>query len=235
MKEICFETIDSTNTYLKNNYQNLDNFTIVSSKVQTNGRGRKDRIWSADDNNLLFSLLIKDKEYFKNYKAISIVSAYSIIKVLEEYRIKDVCIKWPNDVYIKDKKVCGILLESISKQDLECLIVGIGINVNQEIFKGDYITEPTSIKQVLNKDIDLNEFKNKVYTRLINNISLINDYNFYYEICNYDYLKNKDVNAIINNKKELVKVLGINNDYSLKIKLNDNELNIETGEISFHI
>lgn len=235
MKEICFETISSTNIYLKENYANLDNFTIVSSKTQTKGRGRNDRTWYSNDNNLLFSLLIRDKNYLTKFKAISIVSAYSVLSVLKEYGIDNLSIKWPNDVYIDDKKVCGILLESVSKQELECLIVGIGINVNQTIFNEDYLVKPTSIKLATHKDIDLNEFKNKIYERLIDNIKLIDTKDFYEEICKYDFLKGKEVYACINNKKELVKVLGINNDYSLKVILNDEILNVETGEISFHI
>lgn len=235
MKEICFESIDSTNSYLKHNYQDLDNFTIIRAKKQTNGKGRENRTWYSDDNNLLFSLLIKDKKYFDYYKPISIISAYSIVCVLSEYGINDLSIKWPNDVYIGDEKVCGILLESISKQELECLIIGVGINVNQSEFNEDYLTKPTSIKNVLNKDINPDELKNKVYDRLIENINRIDTYDFYNEISKYDYLKNKDVYAYIYNQKQLVKVLGINDDYSLKIRLNDEVLNIETGEISFHI
>ena len=235
MKEICFETVDSTNTYLKNNYQDLDNLTIVSTKKQTNGRGRNNRTWLSDNNNLLFSLLLKDENYFASFKSISIVSAYSVLCILKEYGVNNLSIKWPNDVYIGDSKVCGILLESISKQQLECLIIGIGINVNQIEFNGDYLVEPTSIKKALNKDIDLDELKNSIYARLIDNINKISTHNFYNEICEYDYLKNKEVYAEIFNQRQLVNVLGINNDYSLKVKLNDKELNIETGEISFHV
>ena len=235
MKEICFETIDSTNAYLKSHYADLDNFTIVSANTQTNGKGRNNRTWVSDNNNLLFSLLIKDKNYFDKYKSLSIISAYSVLKVLEQYGINDISIKWPNDVYINDKKVCGILLEAISKQELQCLIIGVGINVNQDRFIGEYLNEPISIKQVIKKDINIDELKNKVYDRLISNIVNIDSHDFYEEICEYDYLKNKEVYAEIFNQKQLVRVLGINDDYSLKVQSNNKVLNIETGEISFHV
>ena len=97
MKEICFETISSTNAYLKENYANLDDFTIVSSKTQTKGRGRSDRIWYSEKNNLLFSLLIKDRNYFNKFKKISIVSAYSILSVLKEYGITNSIVPLIND------------------------------------------------------------------------------------------------------------------------------------------
>ena len=157
MKQIYFETIDSTSAYLKCHYHNLDDLTFVSAGYQTQGKGRNNRIWYSDNNNLLFSLLLKDDKYFDLTNAISIVSAYSILEVLQSYNINNVSIKWPNDVYVGDKKICGILLEGISSQSIECLIIGVGINVNQNEFDKEYIHAPTSMKAILCKDIDINE------------------------------------------------------------------------------
>jgi len=236
MKQICFDTIDSTNTYLKNNYQQLDNLTFVSAKYQTNGKGRNSRNWYSDGNDLLFSLLLKDKSYLTYYKQISIVSAYSIIEVLLEYEINNLSIKWPNDVYVADKKICGILLEGISHNELDCLVVGIGLNVNQGIFENDYLTTPTSMKLILNKQIDLEVLKQKVYQKLNDNlVKLINNYNFYQDITKYDYLKDKSAYALINEIKKEIKVVGINEDYSLRVIADGKILNLESGEISFHI
>ena len=97
---IDFETIDSTSKYLKENYNNLKDFTFVSSLFQTEGRGRMERTWeSKKGENLLFSLLIKQKSLLKLYSSISILSATVILNVLkDEYKIDDVSIKWPNDV-----------------------------------------------------------------------------------------------------------------------------------------
>ena len=235
MKSIHFENIDSTNTYLKNNYEHLDDQTFVSVNNQTNGKGRNTRTWiSEDSKNLLFSLLLKNN--LEHYQELSIISAYSIIKVLEKYNLKDLMIKWPNDVYVRDSKICGILLEGISTDRLLCLIIGIGLNVNQDTFEGEYLTKPTSMKLELHKDIDINTLKKEVYQSLIDNINKLNNgYNFYEDISKYDYLVNKEVYATINNKKERVKVIKINEDYSLRIILNNTELNINSGEISFHI
>lgn len=237
MNKIHLSIVNSTNTYLKENYKELDNLTFVSTDEQTDGRGRNSRNWKSENGkNLLFSLLILDKELIKHYKELSIISAMSISQVLEEMKISDVSIKWPNDVYIKDKKISGILLEAITKDEIECLIIGVGLNVNQEVFEGEYIIEPTSLKKELNKDIDIIELKDKVYLKLIHNInSLSKENNFLEYISKHDYLKNKNAYALINDAKEYIKILGINKDYSLKIKQNDKEINIESGEISFHI
>ena len=131
-----FKTIDSTSSYLKREYKSLKNFTFVSSDFQTKGRGRNTRSWISDKNtNLLFSFLLKEEKLVDNFASISILSALSVIKVLVKMKINNVSLKWPNDVFINDSKVAGILLEGISENNkLDAVIVGIGINVNQTDF-----------------------------------------------------------------------------------------------------
>lgn len=236
MNFLYFDTIDSTNDYLKNNYNDLNDLTFVSCRTQTSGKGRSNRKWYSDGNNLLFSLLIKNKELISKYKDISIITAYSIIEVLKEYKLNNLYLKWPNDIYVGNKKICGILLEAISKVEIECLIVGVGLNINQKIFNEDYINEPTSISLELNKDLDIEILKDKVYKQIELNLKRIeNDYDFYSKIKELDYLKNKEVYAFINNQKQKVKVIGIDLDYSLKVILDGNTINLNSGEISFHL
>ena len=132
MKKIHFKTINSTNTYLKENYKDLPNFTCVSSAHQSQGHGRYNRSWESNNNeNLMFSILIKNKKLIEKFSSISLAIATCILKMLTSYKIKNISIKWPNDVYVNDKKICGILLEGIAN---ECLIIGVGLNVNQTNF-----------------------------------------------------------------------------------------------------
>ena len=232
MKELFFETIDSTNAYLKRNYEDLDDLTFVRTDFQSKGKGRSDRRWTADKGkNLLFSILIKNKELIRKFESLSINSAYLVLKVLEGYGLHDLAIKWPNDVYVKDRKICGILLEAVSREEMECLIIGIGINVNEDCFDGEYLTEPTSMKIELKKDIDLEELKDKIYESLLNGL----DQDHLEEIRKYDYLKGKKVLTMINSEKKEATVLGINDDSSLKIVTDDKEMDLHSGEISFHV
>ena len=237
MKEIFFDEIDSTNTYLKNHYEELEDMTFVSANLQTAGKGRKGRTWlSNKGENLMFSLLIKDSEMYKHSNSLSVISAYTIIEVLKEYGVDNLSFKWSNDVYVDGKKICGILLEAISREELECLIIGVGINVNQKQFVGDYIREPVSLTNLLNKDIDIDEFRKKIYERFIYNIDLLrNGYDFYDDIQQYDYLKNRVVYMNINNEIKQVKVIRVDNDYSLRILDDTGERNINSGEVSFHV
>ena len=234
MNSIHFETIDSTNTYLKQNYKNLNNFTFVSADFQSAGRGRNNRNWKSEKGeNLLFSLLIKDESLIKEFKSLSIISALSVIEAIN---IDNLSIKWPNDIYYKDNKLVGILLEAVSSDKLDCLIIGIGINVNQKEFIGDYKRQPISLYRILNKEVDINSLKEKVYTRIEHNFNLVKDnYDFYDLITKLDYLKDKEVCAEINNKISDIKVLGINKDYSLKVQTDNDILDLESGEITFHI
>lgn len=235
-KTFHFESLDSTNTYLKDNYKTYEDMSFVSTDIQTNGKGRSGRTWTSDNSNLLFSLLIKDETLISKYKQISILTAYSVLQVLRELGVNNLSIKWPNDVYVNESKICGILLEGISKENIECLIVGVGLNVNQEVFIGDYITKPTSIKNELSKNINIEMLRQRVYDNLAYNLDeLKQGYDFYKDIKKFDYLVNKEVYALINNQKQKVKVMGINEDYSLKVAFNESILDIETGEISFHV
>jgi len=232
MKEIHFESIDSTNLYLKQNYQKLEDRTFVSADYQTKGKGRNDRSWqSCAGENLLFSLLIREAALFPKYKAMSILSAYTILQVLKEYKVSSLSIKWPNDIYVKDHKICGILLESVMKERMECLIIGIGLNVNQKVFTGDYLHPPVSLYQLLNKETEIDEIKEKCYQKLMENLeSLKLDYDFYPEIRKYDYLKGKRIQY---NEIDYI-VKGINPDLTLKITNENDTRDVESGEISFH-
>lgn len=234
INELHFEEIDSTSSFLKREYLNLTNFTFVSSDYQTRGKGRLSRQWISDKfTNLLFSFLIKDKKIIDNFAKLSLISALSIAEILIDYKINDVSIKWPNDVYINGKKVCGILLEG---QVPDYLIVGIGLNVNQKVFPTDLAHPITSMAISLSKEINIQELKQKVYSRILENMDYIykDDNSFLNKIRAMNYLLNKEVFAIINNEKTLVKVIDINEDCSLKVEVDGKTINLNSDEISFH-
>ncbi|MBP5342445.1 biotin--[acetyl-CoA-carboxylase] ligase [bacterium] len=236
-KIIDFESIDSTSKYLKENYNNLDDLTFVSSLYQTSGRGRMDRSWESNKGeNLLFSLLIKDRELINKFSSISLLSSVVILNVLKhKYKIQDVSIKWPNDVYIDNKKVAGILLEGISiSNNIQCIVLGIGINVNQMSFVN---SNAYSISLALNKKIDLLSFKNRIYDELINELSLLKDNKSSYldVIREHNFLKGKEVYALINNNRTLSKVIDINDDNTLKVVSDGIEYNLFSDEVTFHL
>lgn len=240
INEIHFDEIDSTSSYIKRNFDSLKDFTFVSSSFQSAGRGRQKRKWLArKGENLLFSFLLKEDKMINRYCDLSILSSYCIYKtLLERFSISSM-FKWPNDIYIDSKKISGILLETHDNLNvIDGLIIGIGINVNQNEFEDDLIFPATSIKKIINSDVNIEKFKKVLFRNIIDEFTRFDkedDYKehiYFANDCNY--LKNKKVYAIISGKKELVEIVKINDDCSLKVLLNGKEYNLLSGEITFH-
>ncbi|MBO4667356.1 MAG: biotin--[acetyl-CoA-carboxylase] ligase [Bacilli bacterium] len=226
---IHFDEIDSTNNYLKNSYQLLDNFTFVSADYQNKGKGRNDRVWESNKgSNLMFSILIKDPKLIEISSLLSLYSAVEISKLLESFGINNVSIKWPNDVLVNDKKICGILLEG---QLPNYVVIGIGLNVNQKEFPSNLRRPATSISNELNKYINLEELKETLFPSIVNNFNKLNkdDYLSYFN--NHNYLLNKRVKVEINNQTFIGEVVDIDKNFNLQILSHDILLHIDSGEI----
>ena len=224
-----FKEIDSTNSYLKNTYRLLDNFTFVSTDYQSKGKGREDRVWQSESGeNLMFSFLIKNEELIKKSTILSILTAVEVAKEIEKYGTNQPSIKWPNDVLVNDKKVCGILLEG---QVPEYLVIGVGLNVNQKRFPEGLRRPATSLSLELNEDINIDELKERLFKSIVNNFSnlKIEDYLEYFR--SHNYLQNKRVRVLINNEPFIGEVVGIDDNFCLQILSRDMLLHIDSGEI----
>ena len=152
------EEIDSTNSFLLNkaNKFNTDG-TVILAEKQNKGHGRKDRVWySTKEQNLTFSILITNKELLKDkFNHLNFAASLSVALAIENLFQLRTELKWPNDILVNGKKIAGILLESISQgSKIEKLVIGIGLNVNQVMFQGNFNIPPTSIKSELNEPVD---------------------------------------------------------------------------------
>ena len=224
-----FGEIDSTNLYLKNSYQLLENFTFVSADYQSKGKGRNDRVWESSKGlNLMFSILIKDPKLIENSSILSLMSAVEVAKLLERYGIDNVSIKWPNDVLIGDKKVCGILLEG---QLPNYLVIGIGLNVNQKEFPDNLRRPATSMSNELNRDIDLEDLKGQLFPSIINNFNKLDRDEYLSYFSKHNYLLNKRVKVNINQQLFIGEVVGIDNNFNIQILCNDILLHVDSGEL----
>lgn len=133
---LIFETIDSTNSEALNlaNSGTSGNFVVFSRK-QTAGRGSKRKSWVSIEGNLHASILIETQVDPKKYPQLSFVIANamydSIAELAKSNKLDsvDIALKWPNDVLIKDKKVAGILLESINVKGKNYIVIGFGVNI----------------------------------------------------------------------------------------------------------
>jgi BirA family transcriptional regulator, biotin operon repressor / biotin---[acetyl-CoA-carboxylase] ligase len=170
---IYFEEVDSTNSALfdKENKFN-QNGTVLLAEKQLKGKGRKDRVWySAKDQNLTFSILINNKKYLNdNSTLINFAASLAVALSIENLFQLRVNLKWPNDVLINGKKTAGILLESSSRgSKIDKIVIGIGLNVNQTYFQGNFNIQPTSIKTELNQTVE----REKLLAEILNSFEEI--------------------------------------------------------------
>ena len=226
---IHFDEIDSTNNYLKNSYQLLDNFTFVSADYQSKGKGRNDRVWeSVKGLNLMFSILIKDPKLLEVSTILSLMTAVELAKLLDRYGIDNVSIKWPNDVLIGDRKVCGILLEG---QLPNYLVIGVGLNVNQKEFPDNLRRPATSMSNELNKGVELEDLKEQLFPNIVNNFNKLDRDEYLSYFSKHNYLLNKRVKVNINQQLFIGEVVGIDANFNIQILCNDILLHVDSGEL----
>lgn len=130
-----FPEISSTNTYaLKISAREPQDGTLVIANYQTHGRGRHRRAWRAPRGKaLLFSLLLTPPPALRGLQLLTIIAAISVCEATKQLYSLPVSIKWPNDVLIGGRKICGILTELTTRRGVtSAVVVGMGINVNQK-------------------------------------------------------------------------------------------------------
>ena len=177
-----FDTISSTNDYLLRKEKNKNkDIKICIAEEQTKGRGRRGKSWiSPKFKNIYFSL----NSYLKkeDLSGLSIAVALSVSEVLNKINVMSL-IKWPNDLLVGNKKICGILIETAKVGELTKVVIGIGINVNME-YSELIDQEWTSIKLEKKQSVD----RNSIITEMINQLCItLNKF----EQEEFDYFINK--------------------------------------------
>ncbi|GAA4776468.1 biotin--[acetyl-CoA-carboxylase] ligase [Flavobacterium hankyongi] len=154
--------------------QELENFTVVLAETQNKGKGQQGAKWlSEPGKNLITSILISNTiSDIRGVFLLNISVALSIIEALKTLKIPSLHIKWPNDIMSENKKIAGILIESLIKEKGKIeSIVGIGLNVNQTKFED--LTKASSLKNITDKEFDIEYILNKIVTELKLNIEKI--------------------------------------------------------------
>jgi len=146
---ISFDSIDSTNSFAKKvDRSTAPHGTVVIADEQTAGRGRLQRNWvSAKGENLLFSVLIYPDFALEKIALLPFSGSLAVADAIEEVTGLSPTCKWPNDVLIDNRKVCGMLLESASGPGgIERIVLGIGVNVNQQEFPEELRYKASSLR-----------------------------------------------------------------------------------------
>jgi len=164
--------VESTNSYLRDKLQNstLKEPFCVSSYVQKAGRGQRGKVWYSEPfANVLASFLITERAHLTSLAKISNAAVLAAAAGIQNLGIKGVRIKWPNDVYVGDKKIAGVLIENvISGNGIKSSIVGVGLNVNQKEFSE---VQATSIALETGKKHELTEVLYNLYQDLYDNLA----------------------------------------------------------------
>ena len=191
------KNIDSTSTELRRRMsaEELPHGYCILADFQTAGHGQATNHWESEDGkNLLFSLLLRPSVIPASEQfVITEIVTLAIINALQDYIRQRITIKWPNDIYVGDKKLCGILIENaLCGPTIDTCIVGIGININQELFVSD-APNPVSLKQLNGRDNDRGEILAEIYQNILNYYRYLADNwqnNDIKQSLHYEYMNN---------------------------------------------
>lgn len=171
-KKFNYKIVNSTNNTAiriinKTNYK----FGMITAISQKSGKGQYGKKWISFKGNLFVSFFLKIQNRNLNFEKITKLNCELVRKLLSKFYKKKISIKPPNDLLINGKKICGILQESIIKDEQQYLIIGVGINLIKSPYIKDYPT--TNLFELIKKKIDKNEFQNKLKSIFEKNINKI--------------------------------------------------------------
>ena len=227
MKFLKFNEIDSTNNYMKENISSFANYDIVSSKVQTSGRGRRGNTWLSSEGMALFSFLLKPEKELSIIEAtkLPLLAGISTLSALKKIKDGAYSFKWTNDVFLNSKKLCGILIERVKDN----FIVGIGINVANKIpedikniaisMESNYDIEKLILKVVEEFSVYYKRFSEGKWSEIIE------------EINSYNFLKDKKIKVHIGDKIFEGIAKNIVEDGRIQIEMNGEIKLFSVGEI----
>ncbi len=232
LKIIKIASTESTNSYAENllSQNKIDTPACIVAIDQTSGKGLEQNKWESEPGkNLTFSIVcfpgfLPAAQQFSLNKTVALTVFDTLKLLLPTERI---FIKWPNDIYINNKKAAGILIQtSVQSQRMNWAIIGIGININQKTFPKQ-IPNPASVIQYKKTVSDLNKVLdnfikafNKRYSQLeAGKIDLIDE-----QYSEYLYLINSSSKFIINEKKIQATIMGVNQYGWLQLSVSDGKI-----------
>lgn len=229
-----FDVIDSTNNEAKRicadgHQKNV----IIAANGQTNGRGRRGKsFYSPSKSGLYFSLILHPDTDLSDATGITAAAAVAVSQVIAEETKKDPRIKWVNDIFIEDKKVCGILTEAVTDfetMNLQSIIIGIGLNLTTEDFPDDIKSIATSVGNTLNRC----EIIAKIYSKIKTLCDALPDRSFMDDYRALSMVIGKTVTFEKNGTPYSAKAENILDDGSLTVVTEDGEtMVLNSGEIS---
>ena len=225
---------DSTNRWLRQavnteEYGTSRTNIVVVADYQTSGRGCGTNTWESErGKNLTFSVLLHPARVPASRQFIlSMANALALKDTLDNY-VSDIKIKWPNDIYWRDKKICGTLIEStLQGSHIKDCIIGTGLNVNQHEFHSD-APNPVSLCQILGYEVNRNELLQQVLDNMAKYMAMVekglwDDISTCYRYHLYR-LDETHGYRFLDGRMEQCKLLGVTDDGHLELLANNGEV-----------
>lgn len=236
---VHYETIDSTNTEARRySKTGAESGLVVTARKQTAGKGRRGRSWkSPADENLYFSVLLRPTFTPEKAPMLTLLMAYSVAKALQKEKIHTE-IKWPNDLVLSKKKICGILTEmNLADGQVEDVIVGVGLNVNTVKFSKELEDKATSLSVEVGRKLECGELLGLILEEFdgqYQHFLEVLDLSFSQEEYNQMLInRNREVMVLEPGKEYQAEALGINERGELMVRKEDGSIeNVFAGEVS---
>lgn len=233
---IRFDVLDSTNNYAANliKASNPEEGVVILTNWQSAGKGQRGNVWQANaSENLTLSVILKPEIRVRNSFQLNVVMSLAVLDTLKEFGL-DAIIKWPNDIYVGNEKIAGILIEnSISGDRIKYSILGLGLNVNQISF---HQVNATSIAKCTGKNIELKAVEELILNHLKRSYlrlkmgqyaTLKNEY--YRNMLGFQEIRSyEDVSGIFDGV-----ILGFDEQGNLKINVNQTVRTYAFKEVKF--
>ncbi|MDX8418270.1 biotin--[acetyl-CoA-carboxylase] ligase [Absicoccus intestinalis] len=232
---LVFDSIDSTNNYAKRLLMENDvqEGTLIVANQQTAGRGRQGHsFYSPADTGLYLSIILKPYAFAQKILKVTLAAAVATCEAIEEMTSISCQIKWVNDLFVGQQKVCGILTEATANfetQQIESIIIGIGINCKPMTFPEDI----TPIAGSLNMDqIDRNHLSALIWTHFMKWVQHLDDQKLIESYRSRSLLIGKTITYRWQNKIHTGTVIDINEDGQLVVQTNDQIQVLRSGEVT---
>ncbi len=224
---ICLEEIGSTNDYVKDRRSEKRNIT-VTAKRQTGGRGTKGRSFSSEEGGVYLSQLkFYENLPAKNAFTIMLTAAVAVCETLRFYGLTSL-VKWPNDIHVNRKKICGILIENTFSGDkISSSVVGIGLNVNNPL-PDELLNIATTMSKEGGKAYSVEE----VTERLLGELSkqrTIEEYRRYFGYAG------ERVTLLIGDERVPATLLSVSDEGKLRVETATGERLLSSAEVSVRI
>ena len=235
-----YEQLDSTNTKISElALEGAEHGTVVVADCQTAGKGRRGRVWeSTAGDNIYMSVLLRPSFETDKAPMLTLVMAYSVAQVLRKRGFEDVQIKWPNDLVISGKKLCGILTEMhLRGSEIDHVVVGVGVNVNTSAFSEELVDKATSLFLECGKLMKKEQLIANIletFMEMYERFAKAGDLKFLQEDYNAILVnKNREVCILETGNEYMAYAIGINEKGELLVRLEDGTIKqVYAGEVS---